>query len=50
MTATIDKIDPRKGYTKDNCRVICWWYNCAKQQHTDEVMLNMCKAVINKLG
>ncbi len=26
---SIDKIDPSKGYTKDNVRFVCWWMNAA---------------------
>lgn len=28
-TLSIDRIDPNKGYTNDNVRLICWWLNCA---------------------
>jgi len=40
-TPTIDKIDPKKGYTKDNCRVVCWWYNLAKSYYSDETVLEL---------
>lgn len=26
---SIDRIDPTKGYTKDNVRFVCWWINTA---------------------
>lgn len=26
---SIDRIDPSKGYTKDNVRFVCWWINAA---------------------
>jgi hypothetical protein len=44
---SIDKIDPSKGYTKDNIQVVCWWYNSAKGRYTDEEVLELCKAVVN---
>lgn len=44
---SIDKIDPYKGYTKDNCQIVCWWYNVSKQQFTDEQVLELCKSVVN---
>lgn len=28
-TVSIDRIDPAKGYTKDNVRFVCWWINAA---------------------
>jgi hypothetical protein len=28
-TLSIDRIDPTKGYTKDNVRFVCWWINAA---------------------
>ena len=45
-TPSIDKINPLLGYTKDNCQIVCWWYNSAKQQFSDEEVLNLCKAVV----
>ncbi len=29
---SIDKLDPKKGYTKRNTRIVSWWLNCAKGQ------------------
>lgn len=26
---SMDRIDPNKGYTKDNVRLVCWWINAA---------------------
>lgn len=43
---TIDKIDPTKGYTKDNCLIVCWWYNVTKQRYSDTEVLQLCKQVI----
>jgi len=45
-TPSIDKIDPYKGYTQDNCQVVCWWYNITKQQYTDEEVLSLCKTLV----
>lgn len=42
---SIDKIDPNKGYTKDNVQLVCWWYNLAKARYTDEEVLKLCRAV-----
>ena len=43
---SVDKINPSKGYTKDNCQIVCWWYNCAKQRFTEEQVLNLCRKVV----
>lgn len=35
---SIDRIDPSKGYVKDNVRVVCWAYNAAKNEWSDAVV------------
>lgn len=35
LTPSVDRVDPDKGYTKDNCRIVCWWYNLAKSNWDD---------------
>jgi hypothetical protein len=45
-TPSIDKIDPTKGYTPENCQVVCWWYNVSKQQFNDEEVYELCKATV----
>lgn len=49
LTPSIDKVDPSKGYTKDNCRLVVWWYNVAKQQYNDLNVYHLCLAVVNSL-
>ena len=46
-TPSIDKIDPKKGYTKDNVQVVCWWYNFAKSTFSDQEVLELCKKLVN---
>ena len=29
QTLSIDRIDPKQGYTKTNVRFVCWWLNVA---------------------
>lgn len=36
---SFDKINPDGGYTKDNTRIVCWWYNSAKSDHEDKDIL-----------
>lgn len=45
---SIDRIDGSKGYTKDNCRIVCWIYNVAKYEWTDDEVLTMAEALIGK--
>lgn len=45
-TPSIDKINPHLGYTIDNCQIVCWWYNSAKQQFSDDEVLDLCKSVV----
>lgn len=46
QSPSIDKINPKLGYTIDNTQFVCWWYNVSKQTFTDEEVLNLCKMVI----
>lgn len=45
-TPSIDRIDPTKGYTKDNVQFVTWHYNQAKGRFSDEEVLDLCKRVI----
>lgn len=45
MSPSLDKINPFAGYTKDNVQVVSWWYNCAKQQFTDDEVIALCSTV-----
>lgn len=47
LTPSIDKIDPCKGCTKDNCQIVCWWYNVSKQRFTEEMMDNLCRLYVH---
>jgi len=50
FTPSIDRIDSLKGYTKDNCQLVCKIYNFAKNEFTDADVLTMAKAIISKNG
>lgn len=50
LAPSVDRIDPRKGYTKDNCRVVIWWFNCAKQRYSDIDLWHLCDLVVNSLN
>jgi len=45
-SASIDKIDPKKGYTQDNCRFILVAINTFKGNWTDEVVLEISNLIV----
>ena len=45
---SIDRIDSSKGYTTDNCQMVITVYNTAKNVYTDDLMLEMSKALIKE--
>jgi len=48
FSPSIDRIIPELGYVKTNCQVVCFIYNYAKANFTDEDVLRMAQALINK--
>jgi hypothetical protein len=42
-----DRIDPGRGYTKDNVQIVCWQYNAAKHTFTDADVVRFARAVID---
>lgn len=46
LAPSIDRIDPRKGYTPDNVRVVCCWVNLAKHTLDDKTFREWCRAVV----
>lgn len=47
---SVDRIDSSKGYTLENCQVVCWIYNWAKGNWHPDVVLEMAKALIKNEG
>ena len=35
--ASVDRIDSKKGYVKNNIRLVCHWYNNAKNTWNDDI-------------
>lgn len=46
FTLSVDKIDPKKGYTKDNCRFILWALNAFKGESDDATMLKIARILV----
>jgi hypothetical protein len=46
---SLDRKDPRKGYTEENTRVVVWMYNTAKHDWTDEDLYQFALAVVRKM-
>jgi hypothetical protein len=43
---SIDRVDPAKGYTPENVKVVVWVYNRAKGPNTHEDVVYFCKALV----
>ncbi len=48
---TLDRIDPKRGYTQDNCRFVLWAINTFKARASDNEMYVIAQALLdNKKG
>lgn len=48
FSPSIDRIDSTKGYTQANCRFVLMAVNGLKHNGTDEQMLMICKAILDR--
>jgi hypothetical protein len=46
---TIDRIENGKGYTKENCRLICNWANISINDWGDEIFEDMVRSAATAL-
>ena len=46
-TPSLDRTDSPKGYTKDNCKVVCWIYNAAKSEFRHEDVVVFCEQILD---
>lgn len=46
FSPSIDKIDPKKGYTPENCQMVVWIYNRAKGDTSHENLMSLAKALV----
>lgn len=49
FSPSIDKIDQTRGYTPDNCRMVIYIFNTARNVYTDADVEKMCRAFIAKI-
>lgn len=49
FSPSIDRINNKIGYTKDNCRMILFALNALKHDGTDEEMYDLARLLIKKL-
>lgn len=47
---SIDRIDPERGYTPDNTRVVAYLYNVAKSDYSDADVLELARAIVAANG
>ena len=47
---SVDRIDSKKPYTQENCRVVAVIFNLAKNQFSDEDVMKMARAMVAKHG
>ncbi len=45
---SIDRIDPEKGYTKGNVRLVSYWYNRTRNNWGDKLTVEMCQQVADR--
>ena len=44
---SIDRVDPTRGYTQDNCRLVIWAVNMLKSQFSDDEVALIARAIVN---
>jgi hypothetical protein len=45
---SIDRVDNSKGYVKENCRIVAWAYNQAKNSYTDQELFDFALTLVKK--
>jgi len=48
FSMSIDRINPDKGYTKENVRLVAYCYNLARSNWGDDFTLEMCQRVVER--
>jgi hypothetical protein len=47
---SLDRIDAKKGYTKDNVRLVCFIVNIALSDFGDDALITMARAICARIG
>ncbi len=47
---SLDRINPKKGYVRNNVQVVCWAYNAAKNQWGEDVLTTLARAIVDKVS
>lgn len=47
---SIDRINSSKGYSKENCRVVCWGINCGMSSYGEEIYMQIAAAYLKRTG
>lgn len=45
---SLDRIDSSRGYIRENVRLVIWQYNLMKGEISDDELVVICKAVVNR--
>ncbi len=45
---SVDRIDGKRGYTEDNCQVVVWIYNAAKNSFDERYVIEFAKRLLEK--
>ena len=43
---SLDRIDSARGYTRNNCRIVLYWYNIAKAEWGEDLVISLMKAAV----
>ena len=46
---SVDRINSKKGYTKDNVRLVSRWYNVSRNNYGDKLTIEMCHRVVKHI-
>lgn len=44
---SLDRRDSAKGYTPENVQIVCWAYNAAKAEWSEDVLLKLARAIVD---
>lgn len=47
---SLDRIDSKKGYLKNNVQLLCWWVNRCKSNYSKQDLLVFAHGVIRSMG